>query len=472
MRRYEILFAFVVVVILVGSWALDRIVPAHTVAGGAASGAGESPGNGSSNSVLSEAWYCPVPTPEGLGSSVQTVDLGSGSALLRLTGLGTGSGATTTATAAPRSMIGTPVAPSPAPEPAQVEAFGQHTYNYLSAVNASAGGTESVCGQQPGSRWLFAQASTAPGYDTHLLIGNPFPEDAVVTVRVLGPNGANVPPGLGNYPLSPKSQTAIFLGDYYPETTSFGLDVTANRGRILVARLMKVASTDGVRGLSLSLGVPEPSTQWIFPGGQVPSSGEEDLVIANPSDHEALVNESFFVAAGAQPSAGQQNVSIPAGEQVSLVVSDSVPAGTQHGTVISSANGVPVVAERVTVEGSGSSRGYETVFGTPSWGQSWVVPAGSTAGGTDTLGVVANGLSPATVGVTVVTGTGSASPSSLSNLSITPGSRGSFDLTPYLNGQPGLALVTASSGSIAVENDVALPSNYRETIETVGSPGG
>ncbi|MGH2719634.1 MAG: DUF5719 family protein [Actinomycetota bacterium] len=470
MRRYEILFAVLVVVILLGSWALDRIVPAHTVPGGTASGQAEAAGN--PESTLSEAWYCPVPTPEGLGSSVLTADLGGAGALLRLTGFGSGSGAATTSTVSSHSMIASTVAPSPAPGPAEVEAFGQHTYNYLSTLNSSAGGADSVCGEQPGAEWLFAQASTAPGYDTYLLIANPFPEDAVVTVKVLGQNGSTVPPGLGNYPLQSNSETAIYLGDYFPETTSFGLDVTANRGRILVARMMRVASSDGVRGLSLDLGVPKASTQWIFPGGQVPPSGEEDIVIANPSDHEALINESFSVTADAgAPPAGQQNVSVPAGGQVTLVASDSVPSGTQHGTVIASANGVPVVAERVTIEGSGSSRGYETVFGVTSWGASWVVPAGSTAGGTDTLGVVANGLSPATIGVTVVTATGTATPSNLANVSITPGSRDSFDLTPYLNGGAGVAVVKASSGSVAVENDVALPPAYRETMETVGTPG-
>ncbi|HWD09689.1 MAG TPA: DUF5719 family protein [Actinomycetota bacterium] len=468
MRRYELLFAFLVVVILLGSWALDRIVPVHTVAGGT----GSAQAGAAEGAPLSEAWYCPVPTQAGLGSVVRTADLGSGPTVLRLTGLGTGSGTTTTATVAAQSMIGSPVAAPPAPEPAEVEAFGQHTYNYLTTVSPSAGGAASACSQQPGSRWLFAQASTAAGYDTYVLIANPFPEDAVVTVKVLGPNGPNVPPGLGNYSLSPDSQAAIFLGNYYPETASFGLDVTASRGRVFVARLMRVASSDGVRGLSLSLGVPAPSTQWIFAGGQVPSSGSEGIVIANPSNHEALVNESFLVAAGSGAPAGLQNVSIPAGGQISLAASDQVPSGTQHGTVISSANGVPVVAERVTVEGSGLSRGYETVFGTTSWGPSWIVPVGSSAGGTDTLGVVANGLSPATVGVTVVTGTGSSSPSNLANLTVTPGSRASFDLTPYLNGSPGVAVVRASSGSIAIENDVALPSSYRETIETVGTPAG
>jgi hypothetical protein len=462
-RRYEILFAIVVILVLIGSWGLDRVVPKHAVA--------SAPPATSSLPPLSEAWYCPVPSPQGLAATVETANLGGGSAQLRLTGLGAGSGAATLSTLPARALVSSPVAPPPASEPAIVEGFGQPIASYLTSASTTTGAMAARCTQQPGSRWLFAQASTAPGYDTYLYIANPFPEQAGVTIRVLGPSGDVVPPGLSNFQLPPSSQTKIFLGDYFAETTSFGLDVTTNRGRVIVSRLMKVASQDGVRGISMDTGAPAPATQWIFPGGQVPASGLEDMVIANPSTHEALVSESFLTAGGGAP-AGQQNVAVPAGQQISIASSDEVPAGTQHGTIITSTNGVPVVAERVTVEGTGSARGYETVFGVPGWASSWLVPAGSPAGGTDTLGVVATGLGPATFGVTLVTGTGSSAPPALATLTVGPGTRGSFDLTPYLGGQPALALVHASAGSIAVESDVALPPAYRETLEAIGTPSG
>jgi hypothetical protein len=461
MRRYEVLFAVALLLILVGSWALDRIVPSNPAGTGRAAA--------SSGPLLSEAWYCPVPASQSVGSSVETANLGRGAAVLRLTGFGSGSGAAATATVAAGTALSSVVAASPA-GPAEVEAFGQHTFNYLTALSTGTGASDAVCTEQPGARWLFAQASTAPGYDTYLFVANPFPEDAVISVRILAPGGDTVPPGLGNYPLQPDSQTTIYLGNYYPETTSFGLDVTASRGRIVVGRLLRVAVPDGPRGLNLDVGVPAPSTQWVFAGGSVPASGLEDIVVANPSSHEALIDESFLTSGGGAP-AGQQNVAVPAGGQVTLVASDQVPSGTQHGTLIASANGVPVVAERVTVEGSGSSRAYETVFGAPGWGSSWVVPTGSPAGGTDTLGVIASGLEKASFGVTLITAAGTSSPPALAALTVAPGTRGSFDLTPYLNGQPGVAIVRASRGSIAVENDVTLPPAYRQTVETVGVPG-
>lgn len=470
MRRNELVIAILAVLLLAGSWGLDRIVPSRAVRSAATTATSGLP-------PLSQAWYCPVPTPEGLGASAQTANLGSGSVHLRLSGFGAASSAPTESDLGPGTLAGAQVAP-PASSSAgaqsavtKVEAFGQPVTTYLTSLSSSSGGTIGRCSAQPGARWLFAEASTAAGRDTYLLIVNPFQEQAGVTIRILGPNGDVIPAGLSNYQIPPASQTTLFLGDFFPETASFGLDVTANRGRLIVGRLMKVASRDGVRGLSMNVGVPAPSLQWIFAGGQVPQQGQEQIVVANPSSHEALVSESFQTQGGGAP-AGQQNVTVPAGAQIAITSSDEVPGGTQHGTIIQSVNNVPVVAERVTTEGAGNARGYETVFGVPEAGASWVVPAGSPAGGTDTLGVVATGLNRATFAVTLITGGGRTTPPALANLGVDPGSRGSFDLTPYLNGQPALALVTASTGSIAVENDDALPAAYRQTIESEGSPGG
>lgn len=458
MRRAEIGAAILAVALVLGGPVLNRIVPARHRA---------APPLPQAATPLSEAWYCPVPTSQNLGSTAWTADLGSGPVHLRATGFGTGNGSASSADLA-SGLASNQVAPSPAPAPGVVEGFGQPIASFLTIAGSTVGGAAAPCSAQPGHHWLFATASTAPGYDTYLYVANPFPEQAAVTVRVLGPSGDLVPAGLDNFQVPASSQTTIYLADYYPETPSFGLDVTATRGRLVVDRLMRV-NTAAARGLSMSLGVTAPQTQWVFPGGQTPSQGEEDLVVANPSNHEALVNESFQTVDGAAP-AGQQNISVPAGSQVTLKLSDEVPAGTQHSTILSVSNGVPVVADRVTIEG-GSTKGYESVQGTPAAGTSWWVAAGSPAGGTDTLGVVNTSSVTATFGVSIVTASATSSPPDLSALQVGGGLRGSFDLTSYLNGQPALLLVRATAGQIAVENDVQLPSSYRDTVESVGLPG-
>jgi hypothetical protein len=459
MRRAELTFALVIVLIMGGSWALDGLVPSKTAATPVAPSVTTAP--------LSEAWYCPAPTAQGLGSTVWTANLGTGPVHVRRSGTGA-SGATSEADLGAGTFGGLPAAPSAANVPVTVEAFGGATGSHVSVLAPSIGGATGRCSRQPGTRWLFPIASTAPGYDTYLLVTNPFLEEAVVTVRVLTDSGDQIPSGLSHVEIPQRSQTSVFLGDFFPQTASVGLDVTASRGRVVVGELMRVAARDGARGIGLDVGTAAPTTQWLLPGGEVPASGEEDIVVANPSDHEALVSTVYLVESGTGP-VGVQDVPVPAGGRKALKVSDQVPGGTRHATILTSTNGVPVVVERLTVGPQGA---YHTVQGVPATATRWMVAAGSTAGGTDTLALVADGAGRAVCRVTILTMAGPVAPAALAGVAVTPGQRSSVDLTPYLNGAPATVLVEAITGKVAVENDLALPAAYRETMETAGTPLG
>ena len=269
--------------------------------------------------------------------------------------------------------------------------------------------------------------------------------------------------------IPPLAQTAVFLGDYYPQAIAVGLDVTASRGRVVVGRLLRVASRDGVRGISLDVGAPRPDVRWIIPGGAAPVQGVEYVAVSNPSDREALVSMLFQTESGAPP-AGSEDVPVPAGGQALLKVSDKVPGGTRHGTIIFSTNGIPVVAERMTLEGQGAAQSFQSAFGVPAAASRWLVPAGSAAGGSDTLAIVADGPDKATCRITLMGPGGPSAPAPLANVEVGAGKRGTVDLTPYLGGQPAMVMVEAVSGRIAVENDLGLPAAYRETMQMVGTP--
>ena len=456
MRRFEPAFAVLVILVMAVAGPLDRIVPSRAVAHNRGPGAGP---------LLSEAWYCPSPAAQGLGAAVATANLNAGPVHLRRTGTGA-AGSPAEQDLAPATLGVVPAAARTGAFPTVVEAFGGPTASHLGVAAPNAGGADARCSNTPGTRWIFPEASTAPGYDTYLLVTNPFQEGAAISVRVLAPGGDQTPSGLDHMEIPQLSQTSIFLGDYYPEAAGVGLDVTASRGRVVVARLMKVAAHGGVRGLTLDVGATAPSTRWVLPGGTVPPQGEEDLVVVNPSDHEALVNTVFQIESGGAP-AGDQDVPVPAGSQTVLKVSDQVPGGTRYATIVSTSNGVPIVVERVSI---GPQQAFQTVQGVPRFGTRWAVAAGSTAGGTDTLALVAAGPDAAVCRVTLLTVAGPSTPSQLASVQVTPGQRTSVDLTPYLNGQPATALVEATSGAVAVENDLALPGGYKETVQSVGIP--
>lgn len=464
MRRFEPAFAVLVILLMVAAGPLDKVLPSHPVAaaGGPGVGAGVATAAGP---LLSEAWYCPSPAAQALSATVATGNLNAGPVHLRRTGTGA-DGSPTELDLAPTTLGAVTAASTTGVFPTVIEAFGGPTASHIGVAAQNAGGADARCSNTPGTRWIFPEASTAPGYDTYLLVANPFQEEATISVRILAPGGDQTPSGLDQVEIPQLSQTSIFLGDYYPETAGIGLDVTASRGRVVVARLMKVAARGGVRGLTLDVGATAPSTHWVLPGGTVPSQGEEDLVVVNPSDHEALVSTVFQVESGGAP-AGDQDVPVPAGSQTVLKVSDKVPGGTRYATIVSTGNGVPVVVERLTI---GPQQAFQTVQGVPGFGTRWAVAAGSTAGGTDTLALVSAGPDAATCRVTLLTTAGPSTPSQLASVQVTPGQRTSIDLTPYLNGQPAMALVEATSGAVAVENDDALPGTYKETVQSVGIP--
>src|SRR5260370_31303331 len=128
MRRAELTFALVIVLIMGGSWGLDRIVPSKTAGTPVASSATTAP--------LSEAWYCPAPTAQGLGSTVWTANLGTGPVHVRRSGTGA-SAATAESDLAARTFRRLPAAPSAANAPVSVEPFARATYSHVSVLAPS-----------------------------------------------------------------------------------------------------------------------------------------------------------------------------------------------------------------------------------------------------------------------------------------------------------------------------------------------
>src|SRR5262249_51864405 len=115
MRRSELMFALVAVLIMAGAWVLDGVVPSKTSAPPVAASAATPP--------LSEAWYCPAPTARGLGSTVWTATLATGPVHVRRSGTGA-SGAAAEADLGAGAFAGIPAAPSTGQTPVAVEAFG------------------------------------------------------------------------------------------------------------------------------------------------------------------------------------------------------------------------------------------------------------------------------------------------------------------------------------------------------------
>src|SRR5260370_26035694 len=141
-----------------GSWALDSIVSSKTAGTPVAASASTVP--------LSEAWYCPAPTAQGLGSTVWTANLGTGPVHVRRSGTGA-SGATAEADLAAGTFGGLPAAPSAANVPVSVEAFGGATGSHVSVLAPSIGGATRPGPRPAGTRRVVPPPSPAAAPPPH-----------------------------------------------------------------------------------------------------------------------------------------------------------------------------------------------------------------------------------------------------------------------------------------------------------------
>lgn len=420
---------------------------------------------------ISAGWYCPAPRVPEAEAVMSAANLGRRPVEVRRLAVGESSESVPNeADLRPRRRSSVVLGQlSPTKGLGLTEAFGSAIASSVSVVVSERGVGASQCLAEPGSTWLFAGGSTARRQDTYLLVGNPFREEAVIRVRVMDPGKELLPALLKDLVIPPLSQTSLFLAEYVPESASFGLEVTATQGRIVVSRYSQVATREGVKGVSLTPGIKRAELNWNFAGGRVPSEGEESILLVNPNSKEALVQIIFQTERDQVAAAPLDELPIPAGHQVRVKISDFLPRGTDHGTRVMSSNGVPIIAERETTAEVAGGRGFESVFGVPRPARSWAVGAGSSAGGSNLLAIVNHGKASAKVSISLLTEVPELRPAELQNIRIGADRRHTVDLTPYLSQQGATAVVTGSA-PITVESLLILGPPYSDFAASHGDP--
>jgi hypothetical protein len=461
MRRSEVTFVGVVAALALLFLLLDATAEPRR-----ATEPRSSPGQ-----FVSTGWYCPVPSAEGLEGTMTTANLGEAPLGLRRSAIGgTGQSAVEQTSLAGRRSSSKAVSEFGVGDPiGLVEAFGGNNSTNLMVTSRSLGVGSSRCSAQPSSRWLFATGSTARGENHYLLIANPFREEAVVRVRLMAGDKEVVPARLKDLVIRTLSQTSVYLPDYFVEEPGFGIEVTASRGRVVVARYSNV-TTGGGDGISLDVGARGPSSSWVFAEGRVPSDGEDSVVIVNPGTREALVGIVFMTEAERTAPPDLAELPVPAGRQVVVKVSDHLPRGTSYGVELTSTNDVPVVAERRSAGVYNGNRSYESAFGVTETASRWVVPAGSPAGGSATLALVNTGQARMTAEVTLLAPDGESSPDGLSSIRIEPGRKVVVDLGSHLGGAQATAVVEADQPSLAVESFAVVGSPHTDFAASAGQP--
>lgn len=461
MRRTEVSFLAVVVAVLGLGLVLDFTLPTRSV---------DAP-ELNSGQFVSTGWYCPVPQADGIEATMTTANLGTAALGLRRSAIGGTTQSAVEQVPLSGRITGNKAVSDFALSDATglVEAFGGSNATGLMVASKGKGAAASRCSAQPSSRWLFANGSTSRGENHYLLISNPFREEAVVRIRLMAGDKEVIPARLKDLVIRSFSQTSVYLSDYLQEEPNFGIEVTASRGRVVVARYSHVTTGSG-RGISLDVGSQNVSSEWIFAEGKVPADGEESIVVVNPGTREALIGIVFMTAEERTAPPDLAEVPVPAGRQMVVKVSDHLPRGTSYGIQLTSTNDVPVVAERETAGVLESNRSYELTFGVRAPAARWTVPVGSAAGGAASLSIVNTGQNRTTVKVSLLSEGGEVEPADLEAMTVDPGRKRLVDMGPYIDGKLVNAVVEADAPVIAVESLSRLGGQYVDFSSTPGVP--
>lgn len=206
---------------------------------------------------------------------------------------------------------------------------------------------------QARSRWSFTGGGAALDHRSQLVIANVDPGPAVVDVVVQGPSGVAEDVGTRGITVAPGEVRTIDMVDVAPQSDELMVRVDATRGRVAAGLADSFATQPAA----------EPGREWV--PGQLEASrsmtlaplprlaDRRSLVVANPTDREALVEVRISGESGSFAPTGLEEVRVP---PRSVVTEDLGEAVGRASAAVVLRSPVPVTA---TVR---SSRGRDVTY--------------------------------------------------------------------------------------------------------------
>jgi hypothetical protein len=201
----------------------------------------------------------------------------------------------------------------------------------------------------PRSRWWFTGGGAGLDHRSRLVIANVDPGPAVVDVVVHGPDGVVDSVDTRGITIAPGDVRTIDLVEVAPQTEELAVNVEASRGRV-VAGLADAFAT--------SPAAP-PGHEWVPAQGEAARvirlaplprrADRRTLVLANPTDREALVDVEVSGESGAFAPTDVSQVRVPPG---SVVTADLGQVVGEDASAVLLASPVPVTATVRSADGA------------------------------------------------------------------------------------------------------------------------
>ena len=232
--------------------------------------------------------------------------------------------------------------------------------------------------------WYLAEGYTGGDFDTWVLVQNPGPDDAKVTMSFQLVTGTA--PSY-SFDLPAGTRKSVHL-DELPGLTDAEVStkVTSTAGNWIVAERAVYFTYDGKQGGHDSIGALTPANDWYLAEGYTGGDFDTWVLVQNPGTETATVTLSFQLVEGEAPD---HTFELPGGMRKSVHL-DELPnlADAQVSTKVSS--DVPVVAERAVYFTYDGKQGGHDSIGVIAPANDWYLAEGYTGGDFDTWVLVQN----------------------------------------------------------------------------------
>ena len=195
-------------------------------------------------------------------------------------------------------------------------------------VDPASGALAATPCAQPRSTWWFTGAGATLDHTSRLVIANVDPGPAVVDVRVLGTNGPLDTVGTRGITVAPGSVDTIALTDIAPQGSDLAIEVQASRGRVVAAVSDSYAAGPGAATGKEWLPDQRTPSRVVRVAATPGSSRHETLLLANPTQLNALVGLRVEGKNGDFRPVQHAQVQVPPGSTRAVDVSDALDKET------------------------------------------------------------------------------------------------------------------------------------------------
>jgi len=261
-------------------------------------------------------------------------------------------------------------------------------------LTGALGRATAPCSTTASATWSFPWGVTTRGNRELLVFMNPFPDDATVDIAFATDEGVRETARFQGFIVPGRSVVGAYVDEDVKRKIQASAQVTVRSGRLVIDRIQTFDGTDGREGMTLSLGLPTPALEWLFPVGETGPGLTEQMVVFNPSDEVAEVEVEVRIddpVANVPPEPFELTVPPGRFSILDLHAEERVPAGVGHALIVRSLNAVPITAERVNAATAPATRSGITVSGgSPFGAPTWYFPGGGPTAERDEILVLFN----------------------------------------------------------------------------------